>query len=110
MLRLRFMGWQALFGLLFMLLAPTGALAQSFAVLSCPTLVELRMEMLVRYGFCPRERFYAKLFSQQAQGCDAALSEFQVQGKILNDASVPPEDKARLTEILRQIQKKNCQI
>lgn len=107
---LRFICFSALLGLLAALLPASGAFAQSLAALSCPTLIELRMEMLVRYGFCPRDRFYGKLFREQAQGCNPSLGEFQVQNKVLNDPGVAPQDKQRLIDILRQIQKKNCKL
>ncbi len=87
-----------------------GAAAQDFSRLQCPTLTELRMEMLVRYGYCPRDRFYARMFSEQVQNCDPALSDLQVQDKILNDNSVPAEDKERYEMLLRFLQRNNCEI
>ncbi len=90
--------------------AATGALAQDFSRLQCPTLTELRMEMLVRYGYCPRDRFYGRMFAEQVQDCDPSLSDLQVQDKILNDDSVPAEDKERYETLLRFLQRNNCEI
>jgi hypothetical protein len=68
------------------------------------------MEMLVRYGYCPRDRFYARMFAEQVQNCDPTLSDLQVQDKILNDDSVPAEDKERYETLLRFLQRNNCEI
>lgn len=88
----------------------SAASAQDFSRLSCPTLIELRMEMLVRYGFCPRDRFYGRLFKEQAEGCDRSLGDFQVQERILNDPGVDQQDKQRMGDLLRFIQRSNCQL
>jgi hypothetical protein len=103
----RILGCAALAGLIVM---PTMASAQDFSKLACPTLIEMRMEMLVRYGFCPRDRFYGRLFKEQAQGCDRALGDFQVQERILNEPAVDEQDKQRMGELLRSIQRNNCQL
>jgi hypothetical protein len=87
-----------------------GAAAQDFSRLQCPTLIELRIEMLVRYGYCPRDRFYGRMFSEQAQGCDPSLSDLQVQDKILNDSATPEADKERYQTLLRFLQRNNCDI
>jgi len=91
-------------------LSAIGAFAQDFSRLQCPTLTELRMEMLVRYGYCPRDRFYARMFREQVQDCDPTLSDLQVQDKILNDDSVPAQDKERYQKLLRFMQRNNCEI
>jgi len=91
-------------------MAATGAAAQDFSRLQCPTLTELRMELLTRFGYCPRERFYARMFSEQVQSCDPGLSDLQVQDRILNDDSVQAEAKERYETILRFLQRNNCEI
>lgn len=108
--KLSHMGRALLLGLFLGWAMVTGAAAQDFSRLQCPTLTELRMEMLVRYGFCPRDRFYARMFSEQVRGCDPTLSDLQVQDKILNDDSVPAQDKERYEKILRFLQRNNCDI
>lgn len=100
----------ALLGLFLTQAASTGAAAQDFSNLQCPTLTELRMEMLVRYGYCPRDRFYGRMFKEQASDCDPSLSDLQVQDKILNDEATAPDDKERYNELLRFLQRNNCDI
>jgi len=90
--------------------AVTGAAAQDFSRLQCPTLTELRIEILVRYGYCPRDRFYARMFSEQVRTCDPTLSDLQVQDRILNGPAVPAEDKERYETLLRFLQRNNCEI
>ncbi len=88
----------------------TAVAAQDFSRLQCPTLIELRIEMLVRYGYCPRDRFYGRMFADQAQGCNPALSDLQVQDRILNDPSTPEADRERYQQLLRFLQRNNCDI
>jgi len=88
----------------------TATAAQDFSRLQCPTLLELRMELLVRYGYCPRDRFYGRMFREQASRCDPSLSDVQVQDRILNEPSTPAEDKERYEELLRFLQRNNCEI
>lgn len=105
-----FLGRTALLALLMFQAMIAGALAQDFSRLQCPTLVELRIEMLVRHGYCPRDRFYGRMFAEQAQGCDPSQSDLQVQDKILNDPSTPAADKERYQTLLRFLQRNNCDI
>jgi len=44
------------------------------------------------------------------QDCDPTLSDLQVQDKILNDDSVPAQDKERYQKLLRFMQRNNCEI
>lgn len=104
------MGRAVLLGLFLGSAMVNGAAAQDFSRLQCPTLTELRMELLVRHGYCPRDRFYARMFSEQIQDCDPSLSDLQVQDKILNDPSVSPKDKERYEQLLRFLQRSNCDI
>jgi hypothetical protein len=91
-------------------LSVSGAQAQDFSKLQCPTLNELRIEMLVRYGYCPRDRFYGRMFKEQAANCDPSLSDIQVQDKILNGPDTPEADRDRYTKLLRFLQRNNCDI
>lgn len=100
----------ALLGLFLTQAAITGAAAQDFSKLQCPTLIELRMEMLVRYGYCPRDRFYGRMFKEQASDCNPSLSDLQVQDKILNDDATMDADRERYNELLRFLQRNNCDI
>jgi hypothetical protein len=108
--RFSFLTRTALLALIMLQAMTAGAQAQDFSRLQCPTLIELRLEMLVRYGYCPRDRFYGRMFAQQAQGCDPSLSDLQVQDKILNDPSTPSADKERYQTLLRFLQRNNCDI
>ncbi|RIA55289.1 hypothetical protein [Dichotomicrobium thermohalophilum] len=104
------MGRALLLGPLIGWASVTGAAAQDFSKLQCPTLTELRMELLVRHGYCPRDRFYARMFSKQVEGCDPTLSDLQVQDKILNSPDTPEADKERYEKLLRFLQRNNCEI
>ncbi len=90
-------------------LSVTAVAGQDFSKLRCPTLIELRMEMLVRYGYCPRDRFYGRMFKNQASDCDPSLSDLQVQDKILNGAETPESDKERYNKLRRFLTRNNCQ-
>lgn len=108
--KLSWVGRTLALGLFLAHAAVTGAAAQDFSRLQCPTLTELRMEMLVRFGYCPRDRFYGRMFKEQAQDCDPSLSDLQVQDKILNDDGTPEEAKDRYSKLLRFLQRNNCEI
>jgi len=108
--KLSLIGRPLLLAMLLFPLAGTGAAAQDFSRLQCPTLIELRIEMLVRYGYCPRDRFYGRMFKEQASRCDPSMSDLQVQDKILNDPSTPEADKQRYEKLLRFLQRNNCEI
>jgi len=90
-------------------LANTSA-AQDFSRLQCPTLVEVRIGLLVEYGYCPVSQFYAKRYAQQSRSCDPSLSEDDVEQTILNDPTVNPNHKNAYEAIMQQIEAKRCEL
>jgi hypothetical protein len=95
---------------------PLTAGAQDFAKLSCPLLAELRMELLIRFGFCPTDRYYLQLYQDVVPQCNSNLPEFQVEEMILSGRAKnvltgnPPqqEDIKRLQDILEQLRRRKC--
>jgi len=108
--KLSFLKSALLLGLLVVSTPVAVASEPDFSNLQCPTLIELRMEMLVRYGYCPRDRFYARVFENEIAGCDPSLSDLQVQDKILNGDDTPEADKKRYNLLLRFLTRNNCEI
>jgi hypothetical protein len=97
-------------------LTPLTAGAQEFAALSCPLLAELRMEMLIRFGFCPTDRYYLQLYQDVVPQCNSDLPEFQVEELILSaraknvitGEAPQPEEIARLKDLLEQLRRRKC--
>lgn len=97
-------------------LTPLAAGAQEFATLSCPLLAELRMEMLIRFGFCPTDRYYLQLYQDVVPQCNSDLPEFQVEELILSGRArnvitgeaPQPEEIARLKDLLEQLRRRKC--
>jgi hypothetical protein len=95
---------------------PLAAGAQDFAKLSCPLLAELRMEMLIRFGFCPTDRYYLQLYQDVVPQCNSELPEFQVEELILSGRAKnvitgeapQPEEIARLKDLLEQLRRRKC--
>jgi hypothetical protein len=97
-------------------LTPLAAGAQDFATLSCPLLAELRMEMLIRFGFCPTDRYYLQLYQDVVPQCNSDLPEFQVEELILSGRArnvitgeAPQQEEIeRLQGLLEQLRRRKC--
>lgn len=100
------------------LLASTAVMAQAqnFSQLSCPLLAELRMGLLVRFGYCPPDRYYRQLYKEFIPRCNSGLAEFQVENKILNGSAkdamtggkIERADQENLRNVLNQLRRKRC--
>lgn len=90
--------------------------AQDLSRLSCPLLAELRMGMLVRFGYCPPDRYYRQLYREFIPQCDSSLAEFQVESMILDaeatDAmtgeTVEERDRELLQRVMDELRRKRC--
>jgi hypothetical protein len=99
-----------------MVLAPAAVQAQPPSNLSCPQLAELRMGLLVRFGYCPPSKYYRQLYRDFLARCDSSLGSFQVEAKIFDGTARdvittrPPEtrDKDQLQSVLQQLRQKRC--
>ena len=97
-------------------LTSLAASAQDFSKLSCPLLAELRMELLIRFGYCPTDRYYLQLYQDVAAQCNSNLPEFQVEEMILSGRArnvltgKQPEqqDIDRLQNLLEQLRRRKC--
>lgn len=107
---------QTAFGAALLTLTSVAAGAQDFSKLSCPLLAELRMELLVRFGYCPADRYYLQLFRDTASLCDSDVPEFQIEEMILSGTAKdvlsekPPqeEDINRLQNLLQHLRRRKC--
>jgi len=97
----------AVLGLLLSQAIAAGAAAQDFSKLQCPTLIELRIAVLVQYGYCPRDRFFAKRYARQAAGCDPSLSDRDAEQRVLDDPRTS-EDRETYQAIVSELERKRC--
>jgi len=100
-------GLAVLIGLVIMQVPMNPTAAQDFSRFQCPTLAELRMDMLVRYRYCPRDPFHARRFVRESARCDESLDVRQVEQQILNSPR-KPEDAQNFRAIMGALRQQNC--